>query len=114
LEFAPSNEEYRAWLWILGEGWLCLPSREWDDLARYLDELSCELLSQEEWIPKTPYRLVGGTAMTREQGRPGSGYVTWSDPVTEGPVEGPLDGCGIFARDPVALVAEVKRLMGVG
>jgi hypothetical protein len=109
-KFGPSTEVCRDWLWIVGEGWASLASREKHDLAQYLDHIWCELLSQEEYVPKTPYRVFGGTAMARENGNPGSGYVTWADPEIEEPIEGLLDGCGIFSRDPVALVDEVKRL----
>jgi hypothetical protein len=100
----------RLVLWILGGGGMWMPTHARHPLREYIEMLARDLLPDWSDRPKTAYRIVGGTAQEREEGRRGSGKVRWTVPGIKGWVQGLLDGCGVYSWDPTALVVEVKQL----
>jgi hypothetical protein len=103
-------EGSRLMLWMLGGGGMWMPAHARHPVREYLEMLARDGLPEWSDRPKTAYRIVGGTAEEREEGRPGSSRASWNVPDIQGRVKGLLDGFGVYSWDPTALVVEVKQL----
>ncbi|HYH64469.1 MAG TPA: hypothetical protein VD866_07200 [Urbifossiella sp.] len=100
------------WLWTPGDGTRALPTGPIDPLSMYVDEVMCGMLAGES-LPAGEHRVGGATAGFRDADRPGSGEFPLARQGGH-EVAAYLDGHGLYARNPDALVAEIRRLAGVG
>jgi len=100
------------WLWTRGDALRVLPAGPTDPLSAYVDEVMCGVLGGES-LPDAEYQVGGATAGFRDADRPGSGEFPLARQGGQ-EVAAYLDGHGLYARNPDALVAEIRRLAGVG
>jgi hypothetical protein len=105
------NRRTRLWLWAAGEGLRVLPGDPVDPVMEYVDLLACRVEVEGEDPPRGEYRIAGMSAGERERDRPGSGR--FPVPGSGGRLGWVFDGHGLYAPDPAALVAEVRRPAGV-
>lgn len=105
-------EQSRLWLWVRGEGTRLMPSIEGDRLGDHVHGIVCGSWAAEG-NPSGEHRITGATALGRERNRPGSGAFRLRAVGRRRQVDALLDGWGMYAPDPDALVAEVRRLARV-
>jgi hypothetical protein len=101
------NDDYKTvkdrcldWLWLRGPGnisadWHHCPKSE---LSNYLLDVVLNELFDPSFVPPKPYFVVGGTALEREERRPGSGEFALTSPDRDC-LTAILDGWGIYAYD---------------
>ncbi len=100
------------WLWARGAGLRDVPLGRPDPVVDLVDRLACGLAAEDE-RPGVEYRAGGATAGEREAACPGSGEVRLRAAGGRRLV-GVFDGHALYSPDPAALVADVRRLAGVG
>jgi hypothetical protein len=108
----PMDGHSAGWLWVRGEGLRRLTRGHIDPLADYVDMLACDLIPGPEDLPAVEYLVAGATAGDREEARPGTGEFPFAARGAGPQFLGILDGWGLYARDPEALVDAVRRLAG--
>jgi hypothetical protein len=91
----------RLWLWVHGDG-----VRRLVTLAG-LGEL-VDLIAMGDVRPGTPFSVVGGTAMDRDEARAGSGEFAMISGRS-----GMIDAWGLFSPRPADLIREVRAMAGV-
>ena len=94
------------WLWTRGRGLERLPRLT--PLAEAVDLVACGIPVEGGPPLDAEYRAAGMTADERDDDAPGSGTVALVAPDGRA-AEGLFDGHGLYAPDPAALVAALRR-----
>jgi hypothetical protein len=71
----------RVWFWRSGQGWRGLSPFRYNPVYEYAVGLACDVLSDGERSPQTPYRVTGASAIAREEEQAGNGYLSWTVPL---------------------------------